>query len=46
LQSRGGLFGFAAGCLHFVEICFGAAHAVLGGGAGAVNGVLGGQVVG
>jgi hypothetical protein len=28
---------------HFVEIGFGAAHAVLGGGAGAVDGVPGGE---
>jgi hypothetical protein len=30
LQNGGWLFGFAAGCLHFVEIGFGAAHAGLG----------------
>jgi len=38
-------FGGARG-LEFVEIGFGAAHAVLGGGAGAVDGVLGGQEFG
>jgi hypothetical protein len=43
---QNGWLGFFAGCLHFVEVGFGTAHAVLGGGAGAVDGGLGGQVDG